>query len=78
MTNRLPSLFIIIHQDMVVAYGVSVEELLINFQLYLGDQVYKDDLNGILREQREKTGKIISFSFTIGNKQYYFQQLEKA
>ncbi|MEH6305928.1 hypothetical protein RYH73_09765 [Olivibacter sp. CPCC 100613] len=78
MTEFSTSLFIIIHQDMVIAHGFRLEDLWNNFRNYLGSQQHTDKLNKIIAAQGDMINNIVAFSFIIDGKEYYFQRLEKS
>ena len=77
MTKFSMFLFVIIHQDEVIAYASRLEDLWEHFKNYLGSQDHVDRFKKIMEEQPNITGKIQSFSFIIEGKEYHFQQLEK-
>ncbi|MDM8173561.1 MULTISPECIES: hypothetical protein [Olivibacter] len=77
MTKFSMFLFVIIHQDEVIAYASRLEDLWERFGNYLGSQGHVDRFRKMVEEQQILAGKIQSFSFIIEGNEYHFQQLEK-
>lgn len=77
MSKLLTSLFVIIHDDVVIAHGFSVKELFLQFDLQLGSKMKIEEFNRLLAYANKRHREKASFSFIFRNTQYKFQQLNK-